>query len=179
MAPQINDLPDSSFRRILRQISDLEYEKGFALPGAFYTDSQWLQIEREQLFLRDWFCVGRIEEVSQPGDYFSFDQVGEPILIVHGRDGVIRALANVCRHRGTVIASGSGNSKKFLCPYHHWAYDSAFKCAAHGVAPGLRHEGLSLEAAGLRVLAGLHIRQPRSTGSRAAGRARAAGKNNR
>ena len=67
---------------------------------------------------------GRVEEVKRPGDFFSFDHVGEPLLVVHGRDGVIRVLANVCRHRGTVIAEGSGNAKKFLCPYHHWAYDT-------------------------------------------------------
>jgi len=116
---------DASLRERLRGIVGVEYERGYALPGAFYTDPDWLQVERNELFLRDWFCVGRAEEVSRPGDYFCFDQVGEPILVVHGRDGAIRALANVCRHRGTVVASGSGNCKKFLCPYHHWAYDTS------------------------------------------------------
>ena len=116
---------NSALRERLRGIVGVEYERGYALPGAFYTDPDWLQVERDELFLRDWFCVGRVEEVARPGDYFCFDQVGEPILVVHGHDGVIRALANVCRHRGTVVASGSGNSKKFLCPYHHWAYDTS------------------------------------------------------
>ena len=115
----------ASLRELLRGIIDVEYERGHALPGAFYTDPDWLQVERDELFLRDWFCVGRAEEIAQAGDYFCFDQVGEPVLVVHGRDGVIRALANVCRHRGTVVASGSGNCRKFLCPYHHWAYDTS------------------------------------------------------
>ena len=110
--------------KILRKLRDQDYRRGTSLPGEFYTDPQWLQLEREQLFASDWVCVGRVEEVDAPGDYFAFDHVGEPVLVVHGRDGVIRALANVCRHRGTVIAQGSGNSKKFLCPYHHWAYDT-------------------------------------------------------
>ncbi|MDJ0777537.1 MAG: aromatic ring-hydroxylating dioxygenase subunit alpha [Gammaproteobacteria bacterium] len=101
------------------------YARGFSLPGSFYTDPEWLRIEREELFARDWCCVGRVDEIAQPGDYFTIDHVGEPVLVVHGRDGVIRALANVCRHRGTPVASGSGNTRKFLCPYHHWAYDTS------------------------------------------------------
>lgn len=116
--------PDPMFRKTLRSIRGKDYEQGFSLPGAFYTDPDWMQTECDELFLRDWFCVGRVEEVGKAGDFFSFDHVGQPILLVHGRDGVIRALANVCRHRGTVVASGSGNTRKFLCPYHHWAYDT-------------------------------------------------------
>ncbi len=112
------------FLKALQSIKGKPYERGFSLPGAFYTDPLWTQIESSELFARDWFCVGRVEEVGQPGDFFSFDHIGEPLLVVHGRDGVIRVLANVCRHRGTVIAEGSGNTRKFLCPYHHWAYDT-------------------------------------------------------
>jgi len=115
----------SSFLKTLRALKGKPYERGFSLPGAFYTDPLWTQAECNELFGRDWFCVGRVEEVGQPGDFFAFDHIGEPLLVVHGRDGVIRVLSNVCRHRGTVIARGSGNTKKFLCPYHQWAYDTA------------------------------------------------------
>ena len=116
--------PNPIFLKTLRKIKGVPYDRGFSLPGIFYSDPAWMQFELEELFARDWFCVGRVEEVSKPGDYFAFDHIGEPILIVHGRDGVLRALANVCRHRGTVVASGAGNAKKFMCPYHHWAYDT-------------------------------------------------------
>ncbi len=121
--PQADRL-DPMFRRTLSEIRDQPYARGFSLPGLFYHDRDWLEAEREELFLRDWFCVGRVDEVANPGDYFCFDFVGEPLLIVRGLDGRLRALANVCRHRGTVVASGSGNRKSFLCPYHHWAYDT-------------------------------------------------------
>ena len=114
----------ATLRKTLREIKGKPQSQGFSLPGAFYTDDAWMQIESDELFFNDWFCVGRVDEVAKPGDYFAFDQLGEPILVVHGCDGIIRALSNVCRHRGTVIASGSGNRKKFLCPYHHWAYDT-------------------------------------------------------
>ncbi len=115
---------DTQFDQLLCALGRTDYDRAFSLPGAFYTDVDWLQREREDLFLDEWVCVGRADEVAKPGDFFTFDHVGEPLLVVHGRDGVIRALANVCRHRGTVVASGSGNARKFLCPYHHWAYDT-------------------------------------------------------
>ncbi len=112
----------SSLRATLRSLRGRAYTDASSLPAEFYTDPDWLGIEREQLFADEWVCVGRVEEVAAPGDYFTFEHVGEPLLIVHGDDGRIRALSNVCRHRGTVLATGRGNSKKFLCPYHHWAY---------------------------------------------------------
>lgn len=117
--------PARHFLETLESLRSKSYEQGYSLPGAFYTDPGWVDIEREKLFLGDWFCVGRAEEIEHPGDFFSFDQAGEPILVVHGRDGKIRALSNVCRHRGSVIAEGSGNARKFMCPYHHWAYDTS------------------------------------------------------
>jgi hypothetical protein len=63
--------PDPMFRKTLRSIRGKDYEQGFSLPGAFYTDPDWMQTECDQLFLRDWFCVGRVEEVDKAGDFFS------------------------------------------------------------------------------------------------------------
>ncbi len=124
MPEQARHRLDPEFLETLHAIRDQAYAQGFSLPGVFYTDAAWLEAERSELFLPDWFCAGRVDEVANPGDYFCFDYVGEPVLVVRGADGVLRALGNVCRHRGTVVASGSGNRKKFLCPYHHWAYDN-------------------------------------------------------
>ena len=113
------------FLDVLRAIKGKPYSEALSLPGAFYTDTEWLSIERERLFARHWVCVGREEEVKHKGDYITFDLASEPILVIRGHDDRIRALSNVCRHRGTVIATGSGNAKGLLCPYHHWAYDTA------------------------------------------------------
>ena len=117
--------PVATFFETLSSIGGKPYDEGYSLPGAFYTDPDWMRLECEQLFARDWICVGRMEEVAAPGDYFTYQHIDEPILVVHGRDGVVRALSNVCRHRGTVIVEGSGNARKFMCPYHHWSYDTS------------------------------------------------------
>ncbi len=116
-----------AFIDTLQLIKDQPYSKAYALPGEFYTDPFWLLEEQALLFGKDWVCVGREEEVKNRGDYFTFQLVNEPLVIVHGEDGKIRALSNVCRHRGTVIMTDQGNTKNLLCPYHHWQYSTTGK----------------------------------------------------
>ena len=93
------------------------------LPGAVYTSAEVLALEKERIFMRDWLCMARVEEIENPGDYMTFRVLGEPVLIARAEDGEINAFANVCRHRGVEVASGEGNVKEFSCPYHGWLYD--------------------------------------------------------
>ena len=80
--------------------------------------------EREHVFFRDWIAVGRAEEMPEPGTFVLRDFFGEHVLLVRGRDGVIRAFYNVCRHRGTAVEEREcGNAVRFQCPYHAWIYD--------------------------------------------------------
>ena len=95
------------------------------LPGRDYHDDAVWRLERSTVFARSWFCIGRTEDIPMPGDYLARDLAGEGVLAVRGKDGVVRAFYNVCRHRGTVLRDeGTGNTKgAFVCPYHNWAYD--------------------------------------------------------
>ena len=110
------------------------YDRAWSMPRAFYTDPRVLALEEDRLFSREWVCIGRAEELSRPGDYVTFQIGDEPILVAHGDDGTIRAFSNVCRHRGALVASGRGNRKRFVCPYHHWSYDSQGRLAG---TPGI------------------------------------------
>ncbi len=92
-------------------------------PGIMYHDPQVLEMEREKIFRSDWLCLGRSEEIAEPGDYMTMRVVDEPILICRKSNGEIAAYSNTCLHRGVEIASGSGNAKEFTCPYHGWLYD--------------------------------------------------------
>ncbi|MEJ0019833.1 MAG: aromatic ring-hydroxylating dioxygenase subunit alpha [Acetobacteraceae bacterium] len=92
------------------------------LPAACYTSEEWYAREVAQIFHREWICVGRTDQAVEPGDYFTMTLANEPILIVRDRDSGLRAYSNVCRHRGCLIASGSGNAKTLQCPYHRWTY---------------------------------------------------------
>jgi phenylpropionate dioxygenase-like ring-hydroxylating dioxygenase large terminal subunit len=118
----------------LSRYNGLSYERAWSMPRAFYTDPRVLALEVENLFLREWVCVGRAEEVSQPGDFMVFQLCDESVVIVRGRDGKVRAFSNVCRHRGALLAKGKGNSRTLVCPYHNWAYDGLGRLVS---TPGL------------------------------------------
>ncbi|HEU4671776.1 MAG TPA: aromatic ring-hydroxylating dioxygenase subunit alpha, partial [Candidatus Limnocylindrales bacterium] len=94
------------------------------LPSRSYHDEAIWAFEREEWFYRDWICVGRDEDAPDPGTYFLHTLVDEPLVIVRGRDGLLRGFYNVCRHRGTaVVEEERGKAVRFQCPYHAWIYD--------------------------------------------------------
>jgi phenylpropionate dioxygenase-like ring-hydroxylating dioxygenase large terminal subunit len=92
------------------------------LPPVIYTSEEFYGFEKEAVFARSWLCVGRADQVPNPGDFFAITIADEPLLVVRGRDEQIRVLSAVCRHRGMVVAEGKGSCSKFTCPYHHWSY---------------------------------------------------------
>ena len=93
------------------------------LPGYAYTSPRILAREKDVFFMRDWLCVGRGEELAEPGDYATFRAMGEPLVVARDRGGRLNAFANVCAHRGVEVVSGEGNASEFSCPYHGWLYD--------------------------------------------------------
>ena len=107
----------------LNQSEGLCFDTAWTMPATFYTDPTVLALETEHLFGQEWICIGRSEEVARAGDYMAFQLGNEPLVAVRAADRKLRVLSNVCRHRGTVIASGTGNAQLLMCPYHHWSYD--------------------------------------------------------
>ncbi len=97
------------------------------LAGTDYSSATAYDEERERIWYGGWICIGRAEEIPEPGDYLVRDLVGESIFVTRNRDGGVRAFYNVCAHRGTKLlddepACGHVN-KVFKCPYHAWSYD--------------------------------------------------------
>ncbi len=92
------------------------------LPPELYTSAEFLGFEKEALFMREWLAVGRAERIPEPGDWFTVDLLGEPVVVVRGKDGEIRALSAVCRHRAMQVCEGQGHGTTLKCPYHHWTY---------------------------------------------------------
>ena len=86
------------------------------LPGYIYTSAEIFQREKENIFMKDWLCVARVEEVEKPGDFMTFRIMDEPAVVARDRDGKLNAFANVCAHRGVEVASGEGNAEEFTCP---------------------------------------------------------------
>lgn len=112
----------SSLQDILQKLAALPADRPMGMPGAFYTSQDQFEYEASTVLRRGWHCLGRVDEIPQPGDFFTAHLLNEPLLIVHGDDGVVRVLANVCRHRGMPLAEGRGTTKRFVCSYHAWTY---------------------------------------------------------
>ncbi|MCU1389980.1 MAG: aromatic ring-hydroxylating dioxygenase subunit alpha, partial [Ilumatobacteraceae bacterium] len=96
--------------------------EAFSMPAGFYTEPAVFAAEREHVLLPSWIFLARVDQIALPGDHRSFDTVGGPVVLVRGDDGVLRCFANFCRHRGSLLVLGSGNSKNLVCPYHAWSY---------------------------------------------------------
>ncbi|QND49735.1 aromatic ring-hydroxylating dioxygenase subunit alpha [Rhizobium lusitanum] len=107
---------------VLRQLKNRR--EGFSLEQPFYTDPDYFKLDMETIYYRDWLFIGHDCEVPRAGNYFTV-QIGDyPVVIVRGRDQVIRAFHNSCRHRGSrVCSSERGSSAKLVCPYHQWTYE--------------------------------------------------------
>ena len=117
----------------LNQYLDTPLDEALALPAQAYTSQEFFELEMEYVFRREWVCVGRDDEIAEPGSFFTHDLFGEPLVIVRGHDGEIRALSSVCRHRNHMVVEGSGKVSNFVCPYHRWTYhlDGALKGAPY------------------------------------------------
>ena len=92
------------------------------LPSSWYSDPAVLEREQRAIFARTWQLAGRAEQVAEPGGYFTTQVANEPLLVVRGNDGELRALSNVCRHRAGPIAKGEGKRPVLQCGYHGWTY---------------------------------------------------------
>ncbi|MFY7915784.1 MAG: aromatic ring-hydroxylating oxygenase subunit alpha [Rubrivivax sp.] len=108
------------------------------LPAQSYHDSAFYQLEVERLFMKGWNFIGHEGQLPTPGSFFAIDFAKVPVLVARGQDGVVRAFANACRHRGIRLMEGEGQARMFVCRYHCWSY--GLDGCLHG-APGM--EGVS------------------------------------
>jgi len=124
----------------LRDVASLEEQHAQCLPGRFYTDPAYFAHEVETFLSKEWHCLGRADEVANPGDYFVTQLFNEPLLVVRGDDGAVRVLSNLCRHRGMPIATGTGSTRRFICGYHAWTYGRGGELLN---APRMRDKGVT------------------------------------
>src|SRR6202158_4774306 len=104
---------------------DSDISRAWSIPALFYTDPEVCTQENERIFARTWQVVGRREQLAKPGDFFTTELLGEPLLLVRGAQGELRGFFNVCRRRAGPPAEGCGSRKLFRCGYHGWTYGLA------------------------------------------------------
>ena len=95
------------------------------LPAWTYIDPEFFELERRTVFQRAWQPVCHESELRQPGDFATFDLLGDSAILVRGEDGMLRAFHNVCRHRAArLLDETTGHCARAVeCPYHGWSYD--------------------------------------------------------
>ena len=117
----------------IKQDMRYEFDRSAPPPGfpAFHdiaterhTSQEFHDLEQEHLWTKTWVIAGRLEDVAEPGDFFTFDDLGVPLVVVRGTDGEVRCFYNTCQHRGApVVRDERGSSRRLRCQYHSWTYD--------------------------------------------------------
>src|SRR5688500_7852114 len=98
-------------------------EQASTIPSSWYVNKELYELELKTVFSSTWQLAGRLDQVSQPGQYVTADIGGEPIVVVRGGDGLLRAFYNVCRHHAAaVMTETEGKAAQLRCPYHGWTY---------------------------------------------------------
>ena len=133
-------------------------------PWSWYEDPEIARLERERIFRRSWQYAGRYDELTAPGSFAATHAGGLPVVLTRDRDDALRAFANVCRHRGAVVATGAGERGTLQCPYHAWTYglDGCLRAAPRTRDdPDFELDGLGLRPLARRALGTVRVRQPR------------------
>lgn len=96
----------------------------WSLPAWTYWDPEFFALEMRRVMRPSWQVVCHVGDMPGAGDYHTLEYLGESVVAIRGQDDVVRAFANVCRHRGARLVDGpAGCARKLVCPYHAWAYD--------------------------------------------------------
>ncbi|MEI7859560.1 MAG: aromatic ring-hydroxylating dioxygenase subunit alpha [Acidimicrobiales bacterium] len=101
------------------------------LPVAAYIDPDVFDWEKRNFLERGWMCIGFSADIAQPGDQRAESTGIGGVLLIRAQDGVLRAFANVCSHRGHELlpCGETAHHGRVICPYHSWAYDLEGKLA--------------------------------------------------
>jgi phenylpropionate dioxygenase-like ring-hydroxylating dioxygenase large terminal subunit len=130
-----------SLQREIVEVADLPLSRARTLPAQAYTSEAFFEWEVSHLLRSGWQCVAHVSQIPNAGDFLNLDLLGEPLIVVRGKDQAVRVLSRVCPHRSMDImpegfgygghgpaeaqpgAAGCGHTRIFLCPYHAWTFE--------------------------------------------------------
>lgn len=139
--PSARNVPLDEILREVQSTADCPLAQGRTLPAEVYTKAEFLDWEVEQVLGKGWVCLVHCSSIPNPGDFVNLDVLGEPLIVVHGKEGELRVLSRVCPHRAMDIMPPGfgydghgpadaregkhdcGHTRLFLCPYHHWSFE--------------------------------------------------------
>ncbi len=126
----------------------IDPDDGWSLPSWTYRDPGFFDVEMTRVMRPSWQVVCHTSDVANPGNWQTFEFLGESVVVIRGDDMRVRAFSNVCRHRGSRLLSDvSGCAKRVTCPYHGWTYGLDGRLI--GVPGKSDYPGLDMDAHGL------------------------------
>lgn len=96
-----------------------------SLPAWIYKDPEFLELEKNELFKKNWMFIGHTSDFPEQGSYLTFKMFDESIVVLRNESDQYSAFYNVCRHRASRLLDGDSGTctKRIKCPYHSWTYD--------------------------------------------------------
>jgi choline monooxygenase len=116
--PSADDFPDLGPEALAIE----PVERAWTIPSAWYREPRFEALDRAAVLGRSWQLVAHETRLAEPGRHVVAEAAGEPVVVVRGKDGVLRAFYNVCRHRGGPLALEDGCANALTCKYHGWTY---------------------------------------------------------
>lgn len=126
----------------IRRACDVPLSQATTLPREAYRSEAFHAWERETLLAGGWMAAAHVSQIPVAGDFLTLDLLGEPLVVVRGKDDVIRVMSRVCPHRAMDILppgysegnlttaerreglpEACGHTRFLLCPYHSWTFD--------------------------------------------------------
>ncbi len=96
---------------------------GYTLPQGLYVSEEAFAFDTQVMLKSVWLYACTVAHVKKPGDYWVFELAHNSVIILRGRDGVIRAFYNTCTHRGSRLCDAQqGTMPRVMCPYHFWTF---------------------------------------------------------
>ena len=117
-------------------------DDAISLPAWIYRDPEFFELETQRIFRRSWQLLCHTSDIPRPGDFHTFEFLGESLVAIRGEDGLVRTFHNVCRHRASrLLDEAKGHcGRRITCPYHAWTYSTDGRLVGvpnRGAFPGL------------------------------------------
>jgi phenylpropionate dioxygenase-like ring-hydroxylating dioxygenase large terminal subunit len=134
-------LPLAEIQRAICEAAARPLARATTLPAQAYTSEEFFEWEMHNVLRSGWQCLAHVSQIPEPGDFLNLDLLGEPLIVVRGKDKAIHVLSRVCPHRamdimpegfgyeGHTLAEARdgkpdcGHTRLFLCPYHAWTFE--------------------------------------------------------
>ncbi len=132
-------------------------QSGYPLPAEFYTSPEIFDLDVKTIFGTYWFFAAVEAQIPEAGDYVTVDVGPYSVIVLRDDDEEVRALHNVCRHRGArILNDAEGSVGNIVCGYHYWTYGTDGKLLhAPGAGADFQPSCFALKSVAVRSVAGL------------------------